>query len=376
MKRYLWSFLLFLLLLLTVGFSSSWLIDPYALYQQADSALFKRKTAAADKGRTIKSYQVRQRDVVSLIVGNSRVELGMPQNHPFYGGPVFNMGLPGASVLMQYDYAWHAVNTNPTLKQVLLAVDFVDFLGSKAIEQSWDGNWQYRLDYRLGDGTTLLPLNRQRSFEKLSLLFSQDALVDGVMTALQQKRDVNALNYSGFNDGALYRHAVRTESYAALYQQKQQELRARLAKPALVMVDNSAALQALQRFVSLLREQQIAVVLFINPYQQPYLDAIQQAGLADEMLRWKQQIIDIAKSHTIDLYDFAVPSLPVTLPAPLQSRQPDDNRYFWEPAHYKTQLGELMLNAMQQQQCQQPIDGVSVELCQRFSSVLGQIKSN
>jgi len=376
MKRYLWSFLLFLLLLLTVGVSSSWFIDPYGLYQQANSALFERKTAAADKGRTIKSYQVSQRNVVSLIVGNSRVELGMPQNHPLYGGPVFNMGLPGAGVLMQYDYAWHAVNTNRTLKQVLVAVDFVDFLGSKAVEQSWHGNWQYRLDYRLGDKTTLLPLNGQRYFEKLSLLFSQDALVDGVITALQQKRDVNALNYYGFNDGALYRHAIRSESYAALYQQKQQELRARLANPALVLVDNSAALQALQRFLSLLREQQIAVVLFINPYQQPYLDLIQQAGLTDEMLRWKQQIIDIAQSHAIDLYDFAVPSLPVTLPAPLQSRQPDDNLYFWEPAHYKTQLGELMLNAMQQQQCQQLIDGISVELCRRFSFAVGQIKSN
>lgn len=174
----------------------------------------------------------------------------------------------------------------------------------------------------------------------------------------------------------MYRHAIRSESYAALYQQKQQELRARLANPALVLVENSAALQALQRFLSLLREQQIAVVLFINPYQQPYLDLIQQAGLADEMRRWKQQIIDIAQSHAIDLYDFAVPSLPVTLPAPLQSRQPDDNRYFWEPAHYKTQLGELMLNAMQQQQCQQPIDGISVELCRRFSFAVGQIKSN
>jgi hypothetical protein len=376
MKAYLWSFLFCVVLILTIGLSTSWLIDPYALYQHPEQALFSRKTAAADKGRTIKSYQVNQQDVVSLIVGNSRVELGMPEHHPFYDGAVFNMGLPGAGVLMQYDYAWHAVKTNTMIKQVLVAVDFVDFLGSKGGEQNWYGNWQFRLDYRLGDKTTLLPPNRKRYLERLSLVFSQDALIDAALTSLQQQRDVNALNYYGFNDGALYRHVVRTESYAALYQQKQQELQTRLANPALVLVDNSAAIQALKRFLSLLQQEQIEVVLFINPYQQPYLELIEQAGLADEMTRWKQQIVEIAKSYNIDLYDFAIESVPVTLPAPLQSRQPDDNPYFWEPAHYKTHLGQLMLNAMQQKQCQQSIDGVSVELCRHFSSAVGQIKSN
>ena len=162
MKHYLQTFCIAFLLMLVSGSAWIWLVDPYALYPQEKEVLFPRKTAASDKGRNIKSYQVEKQSFESLIIGNSRVELGLPKSHSFYLGKVFNMGLPGAGVMMQYDFGWHAIKSTGSVRQVLVAVDFLDFLSVSPWDGSWNGNWQFRLKYRIGDKTdfVLQPVKR------------------------------------------------------------------------------------------------------------------------------------------------------------------------------------------------------------------------
>ncbi len=108
------------------------------------------------------------------------------------------------------------------------------------------------------------------------------------------------------------------------------------------------------------------MTLFINPYQYQYLDLIEQHGLQTSFVSWKQAIQQVAGRFHLPLYDFAIRSEPVSTPVSLVSKQLQDNRYLWEPAHYRRAFGELMLNVWQQQRCQLDVEGRELTLCQLY----------
>jgi len=366
MNRYLRTLVLVFGLLMLLASSWIYVADPYALHQSPADHLFARKTAAADKGRTLKSYQSVQRLPQTLIIGNSRVEIGMPTTYGFYQGSVFNLGLPGAGVQMQYDYGWHTVMTTHSVKKVLLAVDFTDFLSNKPWDGQWYTGWLFRLNYHIAAEQDFVPSGFKRFKELISFWFSQDAFVDATLTALQQQMLVNALDYQGFNDSGLYLKLVTAESYAPLYLQKQQELTQRLVGRQLKVDPASLQLQALKRFIALLQQQQVEVVLFINPYQLPFLEVIDKAGLTAALQEWKQLVQTVAQQSGVDLYDFAIRSTPVTAAIDLSSTQVESNPFFWEPSHYKRTFGVLMLDAIQQQNCVQPVHSKLETICQAY----------
>ena len=363
MQRYLIICAISFVSFLLIGIGFVWLVDPYGLNESSFLENFPRKTAASDKGRNIKSYQVENIKPQTLIIGNSRVELGLPPKHNYYSGTTFNMGLPGASVLMQYDYGWHAIKASGSIKKVILAVDFTDFLSKDNSEQTWDGNWQFRLKHRLSDGQKNIPFNIARAEEQLGFVFSQDALVDSLFTVAQQNKDVNALSENGFNDARLYVSLVRAEGFNALYVQKQQQLKVRLSNPDLKINSDSTAFVALSEFLALAKSQNIEIVMFVNPYQKPYLDLLEELALTDELWSWKQLISEIAKQHQVEFYDFAILSWPVEAAPPLDSHIPTDNLYFWEPSHYKQSFGTLILDAIEQKRCSLEINGNTLSLC-------------
>lgn len=363
-KAYLWFFAAFSGVLVVVVAAFSYWIDPYGVWQSTDS--FARKVAASDKVRQIKSYQATQWDPTVLIVGNSRVQIGMPPQHSFYQGRVYNLGLPGAGVVMQYDYAWHVIRTGNRVQQVLLAIDFVDFLTTKSSAVSLEGDWQTRLNYYLAQPETRQTNRWVQTKEQLSLLFSQSAILDSVQTTVAQSQDLNGLSVDGFSDGRLYHNIVRTEGFNALYQQKIAELQQRLQQKELRLEPTSREFVALEAFLRLLRQQGIQVTLFVNPYQYHYLDLIEQHGLQDEFLQWKGQMKQFAARYQFALYDFAIRSEPVSQPATLTSRSIQDNPYFWEPAHYRRAFGELMLSVWQQQDCRLSVGDKLLTLCELY----------
>uniref|UniRef100_A0A486XTV2 Uncharacterized protein n=1 Tax=Rheinheimera sp. BAL341 TaxID=1708203 RepID=A0A486XTV2_9GAMM len=355
MKHYLKLVGLFFIIGLLVLCATSYLLDPYGIYANKDGA-FVRKVAAADKGRTVKPYQALNSAPYTLLVGNSRVEIGMPAEHAFYQGkPAYNMGLPGASVSMQYAYAMHAVEHNNSVKQVVIAVDFLDFTSpaDNIVSATDNSGWQWRLQGLKSDN---FADKRRYIAERISLLFSLSALTDSVKTLLAQQSNVNALNRYGFNDGRVYYFHVEHEGFAALYQQKAQEMQQRLSAQQWVFNRQSYHLGELKHFITRLQKQHIAVYLMINPYQQPYLDMLSQHKLDQHFANWKQQIALLSAQHQLPLFDFAISSPLVTHIVDPASKNAEDSPHFWEPAHYRPALGELILSVLMTQNCQSMCD--------------------
>lgn len=334
----------------------SYLIDPYGLRSGAADA-FARKVAAADKGRTIKPYQVKNEAPFTVLVGNSRVEIGMPSQHAFYQQlPVYNMGLPGAGVAMQYDYALHAIQLHDSVKQVVIALDILDFTSTDGQPlTNVKRNWAWRLATAPDSWQT----QWQQQVERLGLLFSLSAINDSLYTLFWQNAQVNALDRSGFNDGGIYHYQVKYEGFAALYQQKEAELSKRLQRQALAFNPQSYQMRELAHFISSLKARGIQPYLLINPYQKPYVELLAQFQLQDDLKLWKAALAELATQHQLPIYDFAISSEITDKVVDLNSHNESDSPYFWEPAHYRPALGTLMLDALMQQQC--------ANLCQLIS---------
>lgn len=351
MKLYLKLILAFITFGLIVVSTASYWLDPYGIYS-SENDLFPRKVAAANKGRTVKPYQALNVTPFTVLVGNSRIELGMPKQHSFYQDkPVYNMGLPGAGISMQYDYALHAINNSGTVGQVVIALDFLDFTSraNNITTTANTKNWSWRL----------VNVDRVKSFkdkrkyyaERLSLLFSLSTIIDSIKTVITQHNNVNALNRFGFNDGNLYHFHVAAESFGALYQQKAAELDERLSKQKLIFDKNSYYPYELDSFIKLLKQKNINIYLIINPYQQPYLDKISQYQLDEHLKEWKQEMALVATRNGLSLFDFAISSNLVTDVVAPTSKKAEDSPYFWEPAHYRPAFGELILDTLLTTSC-------------------------
>ena len=111
----------------------NWFIDPFGMFWSPQVERVNLvKPEAGKRSRITKAYQVNEIKPDILIVGNSRVEMGLnPNNNNFNGKVVYNQGMPGASVAMQVDYALDAMANNDTIEQLFVGVDFLDFLLSK-----------------------------------------------------------------------------------------------------------------------------------------------------------------------------------------------------------------------------------------------------
>lgn len=137
MKRYLLMWLGATGALLVSVASINLVVDPYGLFRVVDAAGFNAvKPKAGLHGATAKAYQVLRANPRTLILGNSRAEVGFAPDFagwPAAGRPVFNLALPGTGPSTTLDYLQHAIahaadGNAPRIERVVWGVDFPDFL--------------------------------------------------------------------------------------------------------------------------------------------------------------------------------------------------------------------------------------------------------
>ncbi len=92
----------------------------------------------------------------------------------------------------------------------------------------------------------------------------------------------------------------------------------------------------------------IQITFFINPYHFSYLHTLADSNQWANFQLWKQTLVSYLhqyQQNEITLWDFSVFSLFVNEQVPLE--QPKQQmQWYWEPAHYRKELGDVMLNNM------------------------------
>jgi hypothetical protein len=345
-------FMSFIILLFSIA-TFNWFIDPFGMYwSPVIESVNTVKPEAATRSRITKAYQAEKVNPQILIVGNSRVEMGLnPVSEAFSGKTVYNQGMPGASVEMQIDYVIDTIANNNGIERILIGVDFVDFLLNKQQVQSDSNKSLPGYAFRL---SSLDQYNESAKFErlkeKISLVFSLDAFSASVSTLLQQKSTVSSIVSNGFNTASSYIGIMNTEGIKPLFKQKITELSSKLKRKSALLTSSDKApyspiFAQLGRLIDSANKQKIKVDFFINPYHISYLHTLSANNQWHNFELWKKTLVDYLaekQGEQFSLWDFSGFNTIINEPVPLASPK-KQMQWFWEPAHYKKELGELIL---------------------------------
>lgn len=349
---------------LTVLFN--YLVDPFLVLGTKRVPGFNFSKVEIDNhASSSKAYHPLFGDWDTLLIGNSRIEMGLDPNHSCFqksGAKVYNLGLPGMSVRGQLEYALNIIYQQP-IERVLLSLDFVDFLvrtgqAPPAEDIEWDTSSSPQLRYAF-DGS----LNPDYSWKKVAnhyrALFSLDALVSSAKTvALQAASHANAdRDDHGFNPARNFEHGVSVEGPHAFFSQKMAKLASKYQQGwSLTYNDGSLSrdFTFLTEFLEISSRRGVDVILFTNPFHELFWDMLRENRLYELHQEWLVLIQDkIAATAIADIsmWDFSGNSEYIHETVPARGVKSKPLKWFWEPAHYRKQLGDLMLDTMLASEC-------------------------
>ena len=373
MKRYLLVWLTVTASLLMGVAAFNLLVDPYRIFHFIDKPGFNHiKPQAGPHGAMVKKYGVSRIGPGGLILGNSRAEVGFDPAYsawPEQAYPAFNLALPGTGTstslasLKQVLAEQKKTNAN-RLKVVVWGVDYMDFLveaksrSDLAASASDDSDNTVSLTQWLRDYTESLA--------------TMAALQDSVQTVINQRNPfASDLTEQGFNPMREYIKITAEESYWAVFRAKDREgIKAYLRRPKSISDADgrSTAVSDLETVISLCKDQGIALHLVMYPYHAHLLETLKITGHWANYETWKRKMVAVVdasvKQHRagqLSLWDFSGfnPLTAENIP-PKQDKQ-TRMRWYWEAGHFKSALGNLMLDRIFDRQTDFPEFGVLLD---------------
>ena len=343
--RYLWAWVMSTLALLVAVVAVNLVVDPYGLFRIVDvPGLNRIKSQAGERAALFKRTGVERMRPASLVLGNSRAEIGFDPESPAWpesARPVFNLALPGAGTAAVADELAEALrSTSPRL--VVVGLDFLDF----------------RVDPSSDESFTAQPANADSTRglrDRAAALLTLNALADSLTTIRAQHEPYAAsLTDAGFNPKRDYIGVSRREGYFAMFRQRDQEnARAYVRGPKSVFQTGkrpAPAFDAVDNIIALARARGIALRLVLYPYHVHTLMLFQLTGLWPAYEDWKRELVgrvDAARgTMDVELWDFTGFSRYTDEQVPRPGDTLTELQWYWEAGHFKKSLGDLLLANM------------------------------
>ena len=361
-KRYLIFFLcsFFALSALVVG--ANVVVDPYSVIGAPRfDGLNQYKVDINSRVRLSKSYQPLRADFNTLIVGNSRVEMGIdPENKclNLNGKKTYNLGIPGAGVGYQAASALNLVYQKP-IKTILISVDFTDFLvmSKKPVPETYSGIPKLSNISMKADGSQNRGYLWSYVKDHYQAIYSLDAFLSSLKTVLLQSPYGPSRNESGFNPAMDFVEMTSAEGVGRLFKQKEDELESKYMEGWGLYYSGgelSHDFNYLEEFITRATDKGIKVVVFTNPLHENFWGIMGRAGLMEQneiFLNQVQDIISRSGNGLVDFWDFSGDT-PFIHESVIEAREKGVGlKWFWEPAHYKKELGDMMVETMFSEAC-------------------------
>ena len=344
--RYLWAWVGSTLALLGVVAAINLVVDPYGLFHVVDIPGFNRiKSQAGERATLFKRAGVARMRPASLILGNSRAEIGFDPESPAWpeqARPVFNLALPGAGI-------------------GAVAGEFERSTARRLRQSSLSSDWTFWIF-----ASTLRPMSTSSSpsanadpsrdlRERAGALLTLNALADSLAT-LKAQHDPYAtrLTDAGFNPKRDYIAVARREGYFAMFRQRDQEnARAYQRGPKSVVQAGgrpAPGFDAVDHIIALARARNIKLRFVVYPYHVHTLMLFDLTGLWPAYEAWKRELvrrIDAAsETMDIELWDFSGFSSYTDERVPRPGDTRTELQWYWEAGHFKKSLGDLLLVRM------------------------------
>jgi hypothetical protein len=105
-------------------------------------------------------------------------------------------------------------------------------------------------------------------------------------------------------------------------------------------------MDAVAAIIAFARAHGLTLTLVIAPHHVDTLELYWRAGLWPRVEQMKAELIALAQAGGVTLWDFLDYSSFNTEPVPAPGDRRTPTCWFWEPTHFKKQLGEVMIQRM------------------------------
>tara|TARA_R110002049_G_scaffold285698_2_gene466852 strand:+ start:74112 stop:75374 length:1263 start_codon:yes stop_codon:yes gene_type:complete len=347
-------------ILLVAGING--VVDPYLRFEWFRiERVNAYRPKAVGQVRMAKAYQIRRVEPRTVVLGNSRVDLGIdPQSKtwPANVSPVYNAGQPGGGMWANLYYLRHAAYGRK-IDHVVLGVDFFDFFRDQSKSSEIDSS---RNDVRrlLTDAEGRSNQQRWKSLvsDTVRSIASISAMCDSALTvASQSDPNVADIGTRGLTSGEPFRPIIWRQGQRSLVDEKNADYRRKLQVKNGDIFDRSndrtkdresADWDYLDELIGFCDENEIRLTVFLHPYHAELLQLIDQSDRWRFFDDWKRELVVRCErsNQAIDVWDFACVTPVTSEPIP----QPEDRdtimRWYWESGHYRREAGELILACM------------------------------
>ena len=323
-------------------------IDPYGLFNWVRvEGVNAKKAYAYTHKHLAKQTRALRLAPRTVLLGNSRVDIGFdPKSEawPDTMRPVANLAIPGDDMeRLAETYEFAQRELAPTT--IFIGLDFFDFLFAVPARP------ETRLPLQSSDAGRVLP--------KLpEAVFSTTALLDSFKTIVAQYQPASpAMTDAGFNPMRDYRAIVRREGQWPMVNSKNRQhaqyLVQRSRSVTLPDGEPTGALVSLRDILTQAAAYDQHVVLFTYPLHGHFyalLDVSERWPLFEE---WKRAIVaqwqavqTLHPEWSSAFWDFALLTPITTEPAPLPGNRDRRMQWYWEPGHFKAELGSVLIGQL------------------------------
>lgn len=337
-------------LLITVAMAAlNYYADPYGVWRYGlPSDPIRSRPAIRNQERLHKAHAIRFADADCIILGNSRVVVGIDPNHSALPEKTYNLGLSAANIYECWRYLQHAASFQKP-KLVLLAIDKGMFDADSRPEVDFD---EKRLAVA-ADGT---PNPNWGCADIPETLLSLDAFVDSLKT-LRNKT------------GVAYKDGMRDEVLLKPYMQAAKVLSENvrwkeMSRKFAWRYGSNQQVNAFRNILILCAEQRIDLRIFTNPLHAEMLDI--EYGDGKDFAAWAEWLA-IPKSGLVGRpidgsnpaarsgntkgfrYEFPIRNFYHFLPEnsepfPKPGEKVSAMKSYWEISHYKKAVGDRVLS--------------------------------
>lgn len=361
-----WSIGVLTTVLGAVAFNSA--VDPYGMMGALRIDGFnKEKPRLVNNIRLAKAYGVRRYAPRSVVLGTSRVEVGIAPDDPAWPAadrPVYNLGLSGGTIYEALRYLEHA-QSSTTLRTAIVGLDLEAFLTA---DDTMPGFSELRLAVDVE--------GRPRTLAERAVQFGRDlvltnatmeaawASVETVVRNVIHSRDLRYRADGSRDMSDVAAGTLRAGGYRVQFSPPGliERARARLASGCRETVMDSRELfsnqmvrgiSAFQQLLKFAKREGIALKLFISPLHAWKLQVYDGMGLWPTFEDWKRVLVrtvadvypDASDKRPI-IVDFSGYSRFATEPVPLPGDARTEMRWYWDPNHFRRSIGALILSRL------------------------------
>lgn len=338
-RRFLTRWIISCLVFATIIVIFNVAIDPYLLFGAPRIQSINARKPTTNHERLVKAYDVLRSDTRTVLLGSSRVDLGMDATDaawPANTQPVYNLGLGGAGPYTAYRYLQHVVSRQH-VGLVVVGLDFEDFLTATGTgRQDEDQGFEAYLAVNR-DGHVNGSWQHIRDHAQAAVSF--DALTDSVTTLV-----ANIGGYSlDFGAGGTW-HWDSSEargSYGVAAEWTDLIWIRFFSGPE---KRSQTVWQDLVAILDLCRSRGVPVILFINPVHADVLEIIGLTGYWQVFEEWKRALVTLTAKYSrengindIPLWDFSGYDSYST------ETVGHDLRWFYDSVHYNSRLGSKIV---------------------------------